>query len=199
MGIRKERLPMTRRWIYKMLICIGVLVSAVRTGFGQTATATISGRITDSGGAAIVSASVEVVSVERGTLRSVPSNGAGIYVLPSVEPGHYNIIVKQPGFKQGEVHDLVVEVGAQLEQNFQLEIGSARETVTVEAAEPLVNTISATVSSVVTGATIQDLPLNGRDTLQLALTAPGVTPNPGTGNSFSIAGARASSVTFLYN
>ena len=190
---------MTRKWIYKMLICIGVLVAAGRAGFGQTATATISGRITDSGGAAIVSASVEVASVERGTLRSVPSNGAGIYVLPSVEPGHYNITVKQSGFKQGEVHDLVVEVGAQLEQNFQLEIGSARETVTVEAAEPLVNTISATVSSVVTGATIQDLPLNGRDTLQLALTAPGVTPNPGTGNNFSIAGARASSVTFLYN
>ena len=183
---------MTRKWIYKMLICIGVFVAAGRAGFGQTATATISGRVTDSGGAVIAGASVDVVSVERGTLRSVPSNGAGIYVLRPVEPGHYNITVKQSGFKQGEVHDLVVEVGAQLEQNFQLEIGSARETVTVEAAEPLVNTISATVSSVVTGATIQDLPLNGRDTLQLALTAPGVTPNPGTGNSFSIAGARNS-------
>jgi hypothetical protein len=183
------------------LVSLGILlVCAGRVGFGQTATATISGLVTDSGGAAIIGATVEVASVERGTLRSIPTNSAGIYVLPSVEPGHYDITVKQTGFKQGEVHNLQVEVGAQLEQNFQLEIGSARETVTVEAAEPLVNTISDTLSSVVTGAAIQDLPLNGRDTLQLALTAPGVTPSPGaTGDSFSIAGARSTSVTFLYD
>ena len=91
-------------------------------------------------------------------------------------------------------------LGAGSRQNFRLELGSVRETVTVETAEPLVNTVSATLSSVVTGATIQDLPLNGRDTLQLALTAPGVTPNPGgTADTFSIAGARASSVTFMYD
>jgi hypothetical protein len=168
--------------------------------FAQTATATISGRVTDSGGAVIAGATVGMVSVERGIVRSAPTNGVGIYVFPSVEPGHYNIAVKQEGFKQGEVRNLEIQVGSQIEQNFQLELGSVRESVTVETAEPLVNTISATVSSVITGATIQDLPLNGRDTLQLALTAPGVTPNPNGGsNGFSIAGARSTSVTYMYD
>jgi hypothetical protein len=126
---------------------------------GQTAT--ISGRVTDSGGAVIVGATVELTSIERGTVTTVPTNGAGVYVYPSVLPGRYRIVSRNQGFKQAEVQDLLVEVGSQLEQNFQLEIGSVRESVTVETAEPLVNTVSATVSSVVSGAPIQDLPLNG--------------------------------------
>jgi Carboxypeptidase regulatory-like domain len=170
---------MTRTLSRKSLISLALfLASSSAAAFGQTATATISGRVTDSGGAVVAGATVDMVSVERGVVRSAPTNGVGIYVLPSVEPGHYNMTVKQEGFKQGEVRNLQVDVGSQIEQNFQLELGSVRESVTVETAEPLVNTISATVSSVITGATIQDLPLNGRDTLQLALTAPGVTPNP---------------------
>jgi hypothetical protein len=165
---------------------------------GQSATATVSGRVVDSGGAVIVGATVELDSVERGTVSNVSTNQVGIYVLPSVLPGTYRLIARSEGFKQGEVQSLKVEVGSQIEQNFQLEIGSIKDSVTVETAEPLVNTISSTLSSVVTGATIQDLPLNGRDTLQLALTAPGVTPNPGT-TTFSIAGGRSSSVTFMYD
>jgi hypothetical protein len=96
---------MTRNRFHNSLCFLGMLlIGSGRLGFGQTATATISGRIPDSGGAAIVGATVEVVSVERGTLRSVPTNSTGIGVLPSVEPGHYDITMKQTGFKQGEEH-----------------------------------------------------------------------------------------------
>jgi len=190
---------MARAQISKALISLSLLLAVSSpSGFGQTATATISGRVIDSGGAIIVGAKVELTSVDRGTVSSIPTNQVGIYLFPSVQPGTYRLVARSQGFKQGEVQNLKVEVGSQLEQNFQLEIGSVRESVTVETAEPLVNTISSTISSVVTGATIQDLPLNGRDTLQLALTAPGVTPNPGT-TTFSIAGARSSSVTFMYD
>ena len=186
-----------------------LLLAALTTSMlGQTATGTISGRVTDSGGAVIVGATVDITSVERGTVSSLPTNDSGIYVFPSVQPGHYRMVVRSQGFKQGEVQDLLVEVGSRLEQNFQLEIGSVRESVTVETAEPLVNTVSSTVSSVVSGAPIQDLPLNGRDTLQLALTQPGITPQligtPGNqsitgfaGNGFSVAGGRSNSVTYM--
>ena len=191
---------MTHVSLRRSLIPFTLMLASGSALLAQTATATLSGRVTDSAGAVIVGASVGLVSVERGVVREVPTNGVGLYTFPSVEPGHYNITVKREGFKQGEVKNLQVDVGSQLEQNFQLELGSVRESVTVETAEPLVNTISATLSSVVTGATIQDLPLNGRDTLQLALTAPGVTPNPSGGsNQFSIAGARATSVTYMYD
>ena len=175
---------------------------------GQTATGTISGRVTDSGSAVLVGATIDLTSIERGTASTLSTNEAGIYVFPSVPPGHYRITARSQGFKQDEARDLLVEVGSRLEQNFQLEIGSVRESVLVETAEPLVNTVSSTVSSVVAGAPVQDLPLNGRDTLQLALTQPGVTPQligtPGNqsitgfaGNGFSIAGGRSNSVTYM--
>ena len=193
----------------KSLAC-GILIFAASTAslWGQTATGTISGRVVDSGGALIIGATVDLTSLERGTASTIPTNDAGIYVFPSVQPGHYRMVVRSQGFKQGEVQNLLVEVGSQLEQNFQLEVGSLSESVTVETAEPLVNTVSSTVSSVVTGATIQDLPLNGRDTLQLALTQPGVTPQligqPGyqsitgfAGQGFSVAGGRSNSVTYM--
>ena len=186
----------------RVILTVFILLGAALAprAFGQTATASISGRVVDSGGAVIVGAKVELDSVERGTVSNVLTNQAGIYVFPNVLPGTYHLVTRSEGFKQGVVQNLKVDVGSQIEQNFQLEIGSVRESVTVETAEPLVNTISSTLSSVVSGATIQDLPLNGRDTLQLALTAPGVTPSPnpngGTG-SFSIAGGRSNSVTFM--
>ncbi len=185
-----------------------LLCASAAIALGQTASATISGRVTDSAGAVIVGATVELTSIERGTVSTAPTNNAGIYTFASVQPGTYRLVTRSPGFKQAEAQNLIVEVGSQLEQNLQLEIGSVRESVTVETTEALVNTVSATVSSVVTGAPIQDLPLNGRDTLQLALTQPGVTPQvigtPGgpsitgfAGNGFSVAGARSNSVTYM--
>jgi len=168
----------------------------------QTASGTVSGRVSDTGAAMIVGAEVELRSLERGTTLSATTNEAGIFVFAAVQPGHYAMAARREGFKQAEVPDLQIEVGSHLEQNFQLDIGSVRESVTVEAAEPLVNTVSATVSSVVQGAVVQDLPLNGRDTLQLALTQPGVTPmtikaTGFAGNGFSIAGSRSNSATYI--
>jgi outer membrane receptor protein involved in Fe transport len=198
-------------WVpgFRGLPGVALLVAAlVPAAFGQTATGTISGRVTDSGGAVIVGATIDLTSIERGAASSLSTNEAGIYVFPSVPPGHYRLTARSQGFKQDEAQDVLVEVGSRLQQNFQLEIGSVRESVMVETAEPLVNTVSSTVSSVVSGAPIQDLPLNGRDTLQLALTQPGVTPQligtPGVpsipgfaGNGFSIAGGRSNSVTYM--
>jgi outer membrane receptor protein involved in Fe transport len=191
-------------WVLILL----VLVAATFPLLGQTASATISGRVTDSAGAVMVGATVELTSTERGTVATAPTNNAGLYTFPSVQPGTYKLAVQSTGFKQAEADNVIVDVGSQLVQNFQLEIGSVRESVTVETTEALVNTVSATLSSVVQGAPIQDLPLNGRDTLQLALTQPGVTPQIiGTagnqsitgfaGNGFSVAGARSNSVTYM--
>ena len=186
-----------------------LLFIASSPSVAQTASATISGRVTDSGGAIIAGAMVQLTSVERGTEQTEPTNNVGLYVFSSVQPGTYRITVQSPGFKQADSQNIIVEVGSQLAQNFQLEIGSVKESVTVETTESLVNTVSAEVSSVVQGAPIQDLPLNGRDTLQLALTEPGVTPQtigaPGStqalggfvGNGFSVAGGRSNSVTFM--
>jgi outer membrane receptor protein involved in Fe transport len=201
---------MTRFKFCKVFISLSLFLAVSSfDGFGQSASATISGSVTDSGTAVIAGASIELTSVERGTSSSTATNSVGLYIFPSVQPGTYRMVVQSPGFKQATALNVIVDVGSQLSQNFQLEVGSVKESVTVETTEPLVNTLSSTVSSVVTGAPIQDLPLNGRDTLQLALTEPGVTPQtigaPGStqalggfvGNGFSVAGGRSNSVTFM--
>jgi hypothetical protein len=171
---------------------------------GQTAGGSISGRVTDSTGAVVVGATLNLTSVERGTITTSSSNDAGIYVFPSVPVGQYRMAITREGFRQAEVKQIDVNVNDHIEQNIQLEVGSSQQTVTVESQEALVETITSTVSAVVTGAAIQDLPLNGRDTLQLALTQPGVLPtvmqNSGVGPSqgeFTVAGGRDTSVTYL--
>jgi hypothetical protein len=176
----------------------------------QTATGAVTGRVTDASGAIITGSRVELTSNERGTVSTTTTNDAGLYLFPTVQPGVYRLTVQKDGFKQAEVVKLTVDVGAQLENNFKLEVGSVKDAVTVESESSLVDTVSSAVSSVVTGAPIEDLPLNGRDTLQLALTQPGVTPsiigiNGGSaamgvpGGEFTIAGGRDNAITYLLN
>src|ERR1700722_16558726 len=192
--------------IASVLLAVG-LVSPL---LAQTSTGTITGRVTDSSGAIVVGASVQLTSTERGTVSTTKTNDAGLYVFPTVQPGQYSLSIQKEGFKQAEVVKLTVDVGAQLENDFKLEVGSVKEAVTVESESSLVDTVSSAVSSVVTGAPIEDLPLNGRDTLQLALTQPGVTPsiigiNGGSaaagvpGGEFTIAGGRDNAITYLLN
>ncbi len=191
-----------------MLWAVVFLTAAPAPLSAQSVSATISGRVTDSAGAIIVGAKLQLSSTDRGTVTEAATNDVGLYTFPAVQPGPYKLTAQNSGFKQAQADNITVDVGSQLVQNFQLQVGATSDSITVETAESLVNTVSSTVSSVVTGAPVQDLPLNGRDTLQLALTQPGVTPQiigtPGgpsitgfAGNGFSIAGARSNSVTYM--
>ena len=191
-------------WAY--LVCLLLTIGLVMPSAAQTATGTITGRITDASGSIVTGATVELTSTERGIVTTTRSNDAGIYLFPTVQPGDYRIAVEREGFKKAEVAQLAVNVGDHIEESFRLEVGSVKDAVTVEGAAGLVDTLSSTVSSVVTGAPIQDLPLNGRDTLQLALTQPGVMPAPGApfgasagvpSGEFTIAGGRDNAITYL--
>src|SRR6266702_8383013 len=115
---------------------------------GQTETATVSGLVTDRTAAAVSGAEVRLQSVERGTVTTTTTNDAGIYVFPSVQPGQYQISIQKQGFKQVDLLGLVVNVQDHIEQNFRLDVGSIAESVTVEAAAPLVKTTDAAVRTV---------------------------------------------------
>src|SRR5579864_9257853 len=108
-----------KSWVLIFLI----LAAAAIPLLGQTASATVSGRVTDSAGAVMVGATVELTSIERGTVSTAPTNDLGLYTFPSVQPGAYRLVARSTGFKQAEAQNLIVEVGSQVEQNFQLEIG----------------------------------------------------------------------------
>ncbi len=165
---------------------------------GQTETATVSGLVTDRTAAAVSGAEVRLQSVERGTVTTTTTNDAGIYVFPSVHPGQYQISIQKQGFKQVDLLGLVVNVQDHIEQNFRLEIGSVAESVTVTAGTPLLDTIDATVSTVVDRQFAENLPMNGRSFQTLINLTPGVvlTSQSTAGidsGQFSINGQRAAS------
>ena len=178
------------------------LLWLVCVAMAQTETATISGQITDSTGAAVPGAEVKLQSVDRGTVESATTNNAGIYVFASVHPGPYQLAVHKPGFKQVDFLDLTVNVQDHIEQNFRLQVGSISESITVTADAYSVNTTDAAVSTVVDRQFIENTPLNGRSLQDLILLTPGVvTNNPqspagngGTGGGeFSVNGQRTES------
>jgi outer membrane receptor protein involved in Fe transport len=162
--------------------------------FCQTETATISGRVTDSSGAAISGADVQVQNVLTGRELAVKTNSSGVYVATALQPGTYRVIVSNPGFKQIVKPDVILNVQDNASINFGMQIGSASETVTVGGGAPLVDTETGSVSTVVDREFVQDIPLNGRSFQDLIQLTPGVTAvpgaMPGAQGEFSVNGQR---------
>src|SRR5579862_17565 len=117
---------------FALLVVAMVLVMAGAAG-AQTESGTISGLVTDPMGALIANAQVQLQSVEHGTVTTVTTNNAGIYLFAGVQPGQYQLQVDKPGFKQVNMLGLIVNVQDHIEQNFRLQLGSVTESVTVSA------------------------------------------------------------------
>jgi hypothetical protein len=165
----------------------------------QSETANISGVVTDPSGAAVLKAEIVLQSAERGTKMGTATNDSGFYAFPAILPGHYQFTVRKAGFKQLDLRDVIVNVQENVQQNFSLEVGQVTETVMVEGRSEIVNTQSASVSTVVDRQFAENLPLNGRSFQSLITLAPGVVLSPGSGNSgtFSVNGSRASGNSFI--
>jgi hypothetical protein len=140
----------------------------------QVAGGTISGTITDSSGAAIVKASIEVRDTATDTVRALSSNDSGIYSAPNLTPGSYQVKVSASGFAVSVRNDLVLTVGEELVVNVRLQVGSATQTVNISGEPPAVETGSSTVSGVIDETIVRELPLNARDWTALATLEPGV-------------------------
>jgi len=164
--------------------------------WAQSETATVSGQIVDPSGLNITGAQVKLVDIDRGTSTSVATNSAGLYTFPSVRPGRYRMEIMAAGFKVVNVTGVTVNVQDHLEQNFKLVVGSVSESITVEGGESLVDTESATVSTVVDRNFAENLPLNGRSFQTLIQLTPGVvltTSSSSSDGQFSVNGQRADS------
>jgi len=180
----------------RLLIFLGVLIMAAPTALSQTESATVSGRVTDASGSVVPGTEVQLQSTERGTSQQALSNQAGIFSFPSVQPGQYHMTIRKTGFRQIEFVGLVVNVQDHIEKNFQLQVGSVAESVTVTGGAPLVNTEDASVSTVVDRNFAENLPLNGRSFQTLIQLTPGVVLTPSNNfdsGQFSVNGQRPSS------
>jgi len=167
-------------------------------GVSQIAAGALNGTVTDSTGASIPKATVAVGSSESGFQRHVITSEAGTYTIPDLLPGNYSLTVDAVGFKRAIVPKISLFVGQTSTQNFQLQVGSEEQEVTVSAQAPLLNTTNGQLGTVVTGTLMTQLPLNGRNVMQLNLLSPGAITDKG-GNTSNAASLSPATVTFSVN
>jgi len=146
----------------------------------QAATATLSGRVTDPNGAVIVGAKIISTQKATGAKRETVTNGEGMYALPNLSPGEYEVRIEARNFPQALVRRIELNVGQQAVFDGTLQASGPTETITLDDRfdYPLVNTGSPIIDGVVRDPDVERLPLNGRNYLELALLIPGNTPAP---------------------
>jgi hypothetical protein len=167
----------------------------------QDATGKITGVVTDPSGAVVSNATVTVTNMATNVAKETRTDSSGFYQVPLLPIGKYKAVGAAPGFEKVEVvAQGNLEINQTMRLDIQLPVGKLTDTVVVESAANLVETENATVGGTVSGVAIEELPLNGRNTLDLLGTQPGVTlsnPDSGAAGSYSIGGQRTDSVTYL--
>ncbi len=147
---------------------------------GQTTSATLTGAVSDQSGAAIPGASVVVENLQTNVHMQSVTNAAGFYRVSGLLPGLYRLTADKAGFKSVVRDGIELHAQDEVAINFRLQVGSVTETVTVNSGEPLLQTQSGTVSTVIESQQIQNTPLNGRNVMNLAALTPGVVPQGAT-------------------
>jgi hypothetical protein len=173
-------------------------------------TAVLNGTVTDPSGAAIASARVVVQNVATGVEWNAQTNGDGLYVLPSLPPGSYQITVTKDGFQKLVVTGLTLDVATSVTKDLRMSVGSTSQTVQVTTEAPLIETSTPGVGQVIDPKTVQEIPLNGRHFVDMNLLTPGTVTPPANGfltaplrgqGSFAIntAGQREDTTNWLVN
>ena len=162
------------------------------------ATGTILGTVTDSGGALVPNAKVTVTNTATRVSSQTLSNSAGDYNVPALNPGTYTVNVEAPGFQKAAVSQFTLTVNQHARVDFALKPGAVTETVTTTAQAVSLDTDTAELSNLVSQQQVEDLPLNGRNFMQLLLVGAGAvtvggeqgTMRQGQGNAISVNGGR---------
>jgi Carboxypeptidase regulatory-like domain len=179
-----------------------MLVTAGRLDAQGVTSGTVLGTVTDSAGAVVPSASVQVKNTATGQTQQVQTDAQGRYTVPELPIGNYDAQASAQGFQTTVRRGITLTVGAQLVVDFSLQVGTAQQTVTVQGEVSQVDTQSTTVQSYVEQKQINDLPLNGRNFTDLITLVPGVAGGTqigngganllyGVENNFSVSGARS--------
>ena len=167
-----------------------ILVSAasplLAQNFGE-----ITGTVADASGAIVAGASVTLTSTSTNQVRRAVTNETGTYSAPFLVPGVYDIRVENAGFKVATRRGVELQVGAVARIDFNLEVGEVTQQVEVSGGAPLLATENTALGTVIENRRIVELPLNGRNYLQLVTLSPNVTTEGGSGGAYSLGGVRA--------
>ena len=170
----------------RFLVRLSLFLLLALFAFGQSDNAPINGLVKDSSGAAVANAKITIKNESTGFVREVTTNDSGFYTAPNLAPGYYTVTVENAGFKKFEKTRNKLDAGLPLTVNVDLVVGNVTESVTVEASVATLNTESAAVGKTVEQKQIQNLTLNGRNPLFLALLKPGVRGGALGGFSFGL-------------
>src|SRR5258708_2066233 len=189
------------------LFCGLVLLLAIPfAAHAQQYSGTITGTVTDPSGAAVAGANVTAANVGTNASYAATTSDLGSFTFAQLPIGTYEIHVKQGSFKEFIAKGVEVHTSTVTEINAKLDVGTASETVTVEASDVQVQTTSAAVGEVVEGQQVRELPLNGENFMQLVTLSPGVSAAQdfngrdkglGGGSNFSVNGNPYTNNLFL--
>lgn len=191
---------MSPRHIIRLLLFVSL---AFCPALAQSTSGVVSGLVLDPAGHPITGADVELVNDATGVRYAGATNGEGIYAIPNLPPGPYRMQVAKLGFKTLIKPDIVLHTEGALAINFTLPVGATSETITVEGGASLLQTESATVSTVIDRQMVESLPLNGRSFNTLLQLTPGVViaplasgPASSAPGQFSVSGQRTDANSF---
>lgn len=165
----------------------------------QSATATLTGIVTDSLDAAVPKAEIRIRNVDTGIERVFTSGESGDYTITNLPPGAYELRAEKPGFRPFHETGIVLQLDAVQRCDVRLQLGAVSESVEVKADPPLLNTENASKGDVIVQEEIAAMPLDGRDFVDLAYFVAGVLPRApgGQGSALNINGARADNTNFV--
>jgi hypothetical protein len=181
-------------------VAMMTVLAAVGVSRAQNTAARIVGNVTDPNGGAVPTARISVTNSATQVHYDTTANRDGYFQAVDLPIGSYNVTIQASGFRTVTYSNQALQINQVLRLDAKLEIGSLTESIEVKDQVEVVETVNPTLGASVTGRTLTDMPLNGRNVMNLALLQPGVTPtNPDdkSAGMFNIAGGRADSVTFL--
>jgi carboxypeptidase family protein len=162
--------PFRLRFLFVLLVA---LIGFSASTFAQQTT--IVGTVTDPSGAVVPNVAVVITNIDTGQSRTYPTNDAGQYVAPDLQIGHYDVKATAAGFKAAEQKGIVLTIGDRVRIDFQMQMGAAQETVTVEANAVHIQSDSGEVSNLITDQQVSQIAVNGRSIYQLAQLTPGAS------------------------
>jgi carboxypeptidase family protein len=187
-----------------ILLCLATAYS-----HAQATNGAINGTLNDPSGGLVPGAQVTLQNIGTDDTRTATTNDSGFYQFNNLPPGQYRVVVKQSGYKQLTQEPIQLQVDSTLQINLTLSLGTATEVVTVQSNTPLIEAESSSLGTVIDQRQTNEIPLNGRNAMNLVALAPSVVPqgqsqqnpngtNPFAWGNYQIGGGFANqSVTFL--
>ena len=195
---------MSQKCVEFSLIALVLALVLTSVTLAQITTGTIVGTVTDQTGARLPGVDILVTNVRTGSKYGIPTDNEGSYRVGSLQPGEYTVQASLPGFKLQTVEGIVLQVNQIARIEIALAVGEVTDEVTVTGGQPIIATDHATIGEVIESKKLLELPLNGRQFLQLAVLTPGAQRFTGqaflfesSGGAFTVNGLGAGANTTI--